>query len=373
MMVDFICAYLTSAPPSKSKMQCIQVFHILMSASGGSEENQGDKSNFTLIEQLTIFSELNFLFQKMPEVYNDDQYWQLIREGLFNEDQACRKLSLTVLKSNLNLHQYDDGDKKEYELLWATFFDIFDTLESFGSHLIKSIWSRIEIFYDFIRKHDNLYKNNKIAPLKDMRMWLLVLYHRVGSHNNLKIRKFVQKKTLSREYITPHMTQFFFNEFISWLNQCLIFKDVNSYTQFSKNAHLVLEFYGRYFKNESTDYEADLRSFFLGFSRNKAHSQMILICLKILSTDYFPTPVKFVGSAELSLLSNMIDITFLDQVLSGRYLCFKFILRMCSKYIKAVEDWSSLFKLIGFMPLEFFSDKTVCNDTYGRSSSLIMI
>jgi hypothetical protein len=28
-------------------------------------------------------------------------YWQTIREGLYDLDQACRKLSLNILKSNL--------------------------------------------------------------------------------------------------------------------------------------------------------------------------------------------------------------------------------------------------------------------------------
>jgi hypothetical protein len=107
---------------------------------------------------------------------------------------------------------------------------VYDTLECFASHLTKAVWHRTEVFYDFIKQNDALYIAGAIHPLEDMRMWLLVLYHRVGSHNNLKVRRFIQKKTLSRDYITTHMTDFFFNEFIAWLNQCLIFKDVNSYT-----------------------------------------------------------------------------------------------------------------------------------------------
>jgi hypothetical protein len=35
----------------------------------------------------------------------------------------------------------------ENELLWTTFFDIFGTLESFGSHLVKAVWPRTEIFF----------------------------------------------------------------------------------------------------------------------------------------------------------------------------------------------------------------------------------
>ena len=30
---------------------------------------------------------------------------------------------------------------------------MFDTLESFGSHLIKAVWQRIDVFYDFIQAY----------------------------------------------------------------------------------------------------------------------------------------------------------------------------------------------------------------------------
>jgi hypothetical protein len=79
---------------------------------------------------------------------------------------------------------------EQFELLWSTFFDIYDTLESFGSHLTKAVWHRTELFYDFMRKFDTLYSSGtQIHPLEDMRMWLLVIYDRVGTHNNIKIRR----------------------------------------------------------------------------------------------------------------------------------------------------------------------------------------
>jgi hypothetical protein len=165
-------------------------------------------------------------------------------------------------------------NRASFETLWTTFFDIFDTLESFGSHLTKAVWHRTELFYDFIKQFSAIYSDTSVRlnPLEDMRMWLLVIYHRVASHNNIKVRRFVQKVTLKREYITVHMTEFFFNEFVLWLNQCLIFKDANNYTQFSKNAQIVIDFYGRYFTKESKNLAKDLRHFFLGFRRNQAHS-----------------------------------------------------------------------------------------------------
>ena len=95
--------------------------------------------------------------------------------------------------------------EKEFEQLWTTFFDVFDTLESFGSHLIKAVWQRIDVFYDFIQAYGDkmigIDKNgnaivNQLVQLEDFRTWLFVLYNRVSFHTNLKIRRFVQKATL---------------------------------------------------------------------------------------------------------------------------------------------------------------------------------
>jgi hypothetical protein len=51
-------------------------------------------------------------------------------------------------------------------------------------------------------------ENIKVDYLADFRAWMLVLYQRVGTHSNLKIRRQVLKRTLPREYITPHMAPY---------------------------------------------------------------------------------------------------------------------------------------------------------------------
>ena len=225
-----------------------------------------------------ILSELNFLFQKVDVIYNDVSYWNTIREGLHDYDQASRKLALNVLKGNLKAFQdnnrFSAFTKAEFENLWSTFFDIIDTLESFASHYTKAIWHRTDLYYECMKKLDDVYSQPivKLDPCEDARMWLLVIYHRVASHQNLSIRKYVQKITLDRKFVTPHMKEFFFNEFVAWLNQCLLFKDVNNFHQFSKNADRVIKFYDNFFRNESRDLCGDLRQFYMGFSRNKSQS-----------------------------------------------------------------------------------------------------
>lgn len=153
----------------------------------------------------------------------------------------------------------------------------------------------------------------------------------------------------------------------------MIFKDANNYTQYSKNAQIVIDFYGRYFSKESKDLAKDLRNLFVGFRRNQAHSQMSLICLKVLSSDY-QGDLRWVTSSEIKSMNEMVwEVSFNDQVLSGKYLCQKYMVRMIANHITPeIEDYSTMFKLIGQMPLEFFSTKTIMDDKDARNSIKLM-
>ena len=58
----------------------------------------------------------------------------------------------------------------------------------------------------------------------------MVLYKRVQSHMNLKLRRYVLKSTLKRTYMTKHMGDYVFDQFLKGLNKGLLFKDSNIYT-----------------------------------------------------------------------------------------------------------------------------------------------
>lgn len=97
---------------------------------------------FTLRERLKILNELNSIFNTLPEIVSNPYYWGMIREGLYDMDNYCRKISMTVLKHNLKFMGKEDIyhdilTTEEFENMWTTFFDLYDTLESFGSHLTK--------------------------------------------------------------------------------------------------------------------------------------------------------------------------------------------------------------------------------------------
>jgi hypothetical protein len=74
-----------------------------------------------------------------------------------------------------------------------------------------------------------------LHPLLDFKEWLITLYRRVNTHSNLKLRRYTQKSTLKRHYMTTHLDELMFDELLKSYNKGLIFKDSNAYTQFSKN------------------------------------------------------------------------------------------------------------------------------------------
>jgi hypothetical protein len=103
---------------------------------------KGEEEYFTLRERLRILNELNSIFNQIPEIVMTNYYWSMIRDGLYDLDSYCRKVSMAVLKNNLKTLGQENIykgilTKQEFETHWTTFFDLYDTLESFGSHLTK--------------------------------------------------------------------------------------------------------------------------------------------------------------------------------------------------------------------------------------------
>ena len=137
-----------------------------------------------LKERLIVLFEIN---QKVIDGRGSNhRYWAVVREGLVDASQFNRNMALKILKQNLSRNQ--DSYSQKIEEMWTIFFDIYDTLESFGSHLVKAVWPRTEMFFEHIREYRD---EDEINPLIDFRIWLSVLFERVGSHVNLKARRYV--------------------------------------------------------------------------------------------------------------------------------------------------------------------------------------
>ena len=137
LLVGFCCHYLRTHAKlgtGKQVQQGVELYRSLFQDHG--------EEYFTLRERLRILNDLNSIFNQIPEIINADYYWGMIREGLFDPDNYCRKISMAVLKNNLKTLGQDTIYKgiltqQEFETHWTTFFDLYDTLESFGSHLTK--------------------------------------------------------------------------------------------------------------------------------------------------------------------------------------------------------------------------------------------
>jgi hypothetical protein len=128
---------------------------------------------------------------------------------------------------------------------------------------------------------------------------------------NLKLRRYVQKSTLKRKYMTTHMKEYVFDEFIKSLNKGLIFKDSNIYTQFSLKNELVNRFYESYFTKECVDLTGDLSRFFRAFTRHVSHPQLMLCTMRNIARDYptmkgIPAIEGYICSEELQML---LDVT----------------------------------------------------------------
>ena len=80
----------------------------------------------------------------------------------------------------------------------------------------------------------------------------------------MTIRKHILKETLKRPFVTTHLSNFIFRQFMQMLNTGLLFKDITFYSPFSKRADLVSDFYLRYFEQESIDLGKDILSLLKG-------------------------------------------------------------------------------------------------------------
>lgn len=61
--------------------------------------------------------------------------------------------------------------KKQFDTIWSTYFDVYDTLDSFSSHLTKAMWERTEVFYTHLKQTTT----EPVHPLVDFKAWLQVL------------------------------------------------------------------------------------------------------------------------------------------------------------------------------------------------------
>ena len=80
-----------------------------------------------------------------------------MRRGLYDYDSLSRKTAIQLIKASLkrpvDAKVLEDSGltQKAFDDLWETFFEIFDTLDSYSSHLTKAIWDRMEKLYKYMK------------------------------------------------------------------------------------------------------------------------------------------------------------------------------------------------------------------------------
>ena len=87
-----------------------------------------------------------------------------------------------------------------------------------------------------------------------------------------------------------------------------------------------------------------------------------------------PAIEGYLGNAEIAALHEVTNSYFGEQVFSSKYLCWKYILAMLSLYLRVTPDLnlSSLLKLLGKMPVDFFSNQAY-QDREAQQSAITLI
>ena len=101
MLVAFCCHHLKSLLSLGSHQYNQQALKLYQCLFTGQDALKGEGEYFTLRERLRILNELNPIFNKISEIVVNDYYWKMIKDGLYDLDPYCRKVSMAVLKYNL--------------------------------------------------------------------------------------------------------------------------------------------------------------------------------------------------------------------------------------------------------------------------------
>ena len=206
------------------------------------------KPSFTLGERLKILGQMNEVVVAAQVM--TPAYWEMLEAGLYHTDPLSRKMAVRLIQQNLasskSIADQHGMTEKEFESAWATFFELYDTLDSYSSHLTRAVWDRLESLYAMMAK-----QKSGAHPLANFATWQSALCKRALTHENTNVRKYVLKELLARKYVTRHSAPFIFGALIEALDDGIILRDSNNYTMFSTNCKLVIDFYERYFANEA--------------------------------------------------------------------------------------------------------------------------
>lgn len=155
----------------------------------------------------TGFLILCFLSEHLPRMNqpleHEDLFWKIIQHGLVHPNPLSRKRSQYVLKRAVDActtsgsNQADGcskymslqmNRKKEIEKLWYDFFLLIESLEEKQAHVIKPVLEKLDRL--IVASSKNIFHVS----------WVLVIFHRVFSHDNKNIRQWGLMKFLNLKF-----------------------------------------------------------------------------------------------------------------------------------------------------------------------------
>ncbi|KAK8812276.1 hypothetical protein WA158_007510 [Blastocystis sp. Blastoise] len=186
---------------------------------------------------------LSILLDHSLDLYKQQSIQELIRNAIIHKDTVIAKYAFQCLKQILNLYFIHFNDyiidtsikdiqpyKKYYQQQWNLFISIYETLEEFASHLIKSVWNTVKYL-------------QYITPLKDIQdistvinqqtffilnsEWIEILYKKGFLSRNPQISLLVLQDLLSLNLKTSIFipsTSFMLYTFIPFLSNAAFYR-----------------------------------------------------------------------------------------------------------------------------------------------------
>eukprot|EP00742_Colponemidia_sp_Colp-10_P012885 GILJ01014505.1.p1 GENE.GILJ01014505.1~~GILJ01014505.1.p1 ORF type:complete len:1557 (+),score=304.04 GILJ01014505.1:174-4673(+) len=138
-----------------------------------------------------------YTLQKITDM---PKFWELTQTAMSAEDPLARKRGLHLLKQSVahiikdrNLPQ--NVSQELYESSWLVFFDLYENMDHFGGHLVKSVWPRLSELWSLCL---NAPTSSLPVPSMVTPSWLHVLFQRAFVHPNDSVTKFILLDLLDR-------------------------------------------------------------------------------------------------------------------------------------------------------------------------------
>lgn len=209
----------------------MKLWHIVKDFYAAGEDFITEEKNATGFLILCFLSEHTSRMSLPLE--NDDMFWKIIQHGLIHPNPLSRKRSQYVLKRAVDICTSSTANgyskymlwqmnkKKEIEKLWYDFFLLIETLEEKQAHVIKPVLEKLDRL--ILASSKNGFHVS----------WVLIIFHRIFSHDNKNIRQWGLMKFLNLKF--PE--EVLMNGFLSFVT-CHLISVLSDYLYYARDPGL---------------------------------------------------------------------------------------------------------------------------------------